>query len=55
MNHAKRVSANTQEQGMRLDSVFAMINGAEGTRLKLTMMRNGAAFAVSLTRGQVRN
>ena len=49
------MSAYTNEQAMRLDSVFAMINGAEGTGLKLTMMRNGAAFAVSLTRGQVQN
>ena len=42
-------------QGMLLDRVFDMINGAEGSSLGMVLMRDGSAYSVNLTRGQVRN
>jgi len=42
-------------QGMLLDRVFDMINGAEGSSLSMVLMRDGSSYSVSLTRGQVRN
>ena len=42
-------------QGNYLDHIFDMINGIEGSPIKLTLARGSEIYSISLTRGQVRN